>query len=119
MKRFALLLCLAPAPALSIAQAQPAQSDSTAKYVPPKLLKKVQAKFPRAAPLGHHIVIVNLIVETTGIPSHVRIVRSDDPVFNENSILAAEKYRFAPATRDGHPVTAVLGIEVEFNSYQP
>jgi hypothetical protein len=119
MRRFLLLLSLAPVPTLSIAQAPPAQSDSTAKYVQPKLLKKVEAKFPRAAPLGHHVVLVNLIVETTGIPSHVRVIRSDDPVFNENSILSVEKYRFAPATRDGHPVTAVLAVEVVFNSYQP
>jgi|SRR6266851_1350562 len=119
MRRFLLLLSLAPASALLIAQVQPAQSDSTAKFVPPKLLKKADAKFPRAAPLGHHVVIVNLIVETTGIPSHVCVVRSDDPVFNENSILAVEKYRFVPAARDGHPVPAVLGVTVEFDSYQP
>jgi protein TonB len=49
-----------------------------------------------------------------GIPSHVSIVAPVGLGLDEKAVGAVTQYRFAPATRDGQPVTVDLYVDVNF-----
>jgi len=83
---------------------------------PPVVLEQPMAEFPDEA--GHRKVqgmcLVKLIVDAEGMPQDVHIERCSDPVFAENSVAAARKYRFSPALKEGKPVPVVVTVLVNF-----
>lgn len=60
--------------------------------------------------------ILECIVEVDGSVSHIRIVRSVDPVhgLDEEAIRALKTWRFAPGTRFGEPVPVRITVETAF-----
>jgi len=60
------------------------------------------------------VVVVDLMVDTDGLPQDVHIAKSGGEKFDENAIEAVKKYRFKPAVKEGHPVTVELNVEVHF-----
>jgi TonB family protein len=50
-------------------------------------------------------VIVEFLVNTSGIVESPKIVMTTDEVFNESSLEAAKKFRYAPKFVDGKPVS--------------
>lgn len=76
-----------------------------------------QAEFPSEASAKNlrGMCAVSLDVDKEGSPLNVRILRCTDPVFAGNSLDAARRYRFKPATsQDGKPVVAHISINVSF-----
>jgi protein TonB len=62
-------------------------------------------------------VLVDLIVDEQGNPTHVRVARGVGLGLDEKAVEAVRQYRFKPATRDGKPVKVELSIEVNFQIF--
>jgi protein TonB len=62
-------------------------------------------------------VVVYLQVNPEGRPMHVRIVRGLGMGLDQKALEAVRQYKFKPATKDGHPVTVEMNIEVNFHIY--
>jgi TonB family protein len=83
------------------------------KLHPPVPLNSVEAEYPKGA-INQGSSIVTLIVAEDGTPTDVRIVRSLGPEFDENTLAAAAKYHFKPATLFGVPMPTRITVEVNF-----
>src|SRR5215471_4406878 len=62
-------------------------------------------------------VLVNLWVDTNGMPSHVRVIRGVGMGLDEKAVEAVRQYRFKPAMENGKPVLVELNIEVNFQIF--
>ena len=62
-------------------------------------------------------VLVNLWVDTNGLPSHVRVIRGVGMGLDEKAVEAVRQYRFKPAMENGRPVLVELNIEVNFQIF--
>ncbi len=83
----------------------------------PVPLSVPEAEFPVEAKKEQKegVCQVSLIVDSKGDPQNPTIIRCSDPIFAENSIVAAAGYKFKPATtQDGKPVPVRISIEVNF-----
>lgn len=83
---------------------------------PPNLLHKTDPVYPEVARRGNYEAtdLIGLIVDTSGAPGDVHIVRPVGMGMDEAAVDAVMHYRFAPATRDGHPVAAAVTVQVSF-----
>ena len=101
---------VAPAPAAP-APAAPAPANARA-LVPPRLLGAPEVAYPKGA-RGDAVVVVTVTVSVAGS------VRSAHATGDEPFASAAEQqiasWRFAPATRGGDPVSAVVRLEIVFH----
>jgi protein TonB len=62
-------------------------------------------------------VLVNLWVDTSGNPSHVRVIRGVGMGLDEKARDAVMQYRFKPAMENGRPVLVELNVEVNFQIF--
>ena len=62
-------------------------------------------------------VLVNLWVDTSGNPSHVRVIRGVGMGLDEKAVEAVRQYRFKPAMENGKPVLVELNVEVNFQIF--
>jgi TonB family protein len=62
-------------------------------------------------------VIVGLVVDSSGEPQNVRVVRGLGNELDEKAVEAVQQYKFKPATKDGEPVSADLKVEVNFRIF--
>jgi protein TonB len=62
-------------------------------------------------------VLVYLIVDEQGNPSHVRVVRGIGMGLDEKAVEAVRQYKFKPATQNGKPVKVDLTIDVNFQIF--
>jgi TonB family protein len=87
----------------------------------PVLTYSVDAKFPdaeRNAKQGlEGVAVVELIVDSKGMPRDIRVKRSLRPDFDKSAIDAVRQYKFDPAMRKGKPVAVEITIEVNFHRY--
>lgn len=63
------------------------------------------------------VCILSLIVDATGHPTRIRIVRSLDPGLDVSAIAAVSQYRFEPAMYNGKAVVVSINMEVNFRIY--
>ena len=63
------------------------------------------------------IVLVNLIVDTRGMPQNVHILRGVGMGLDEKAVDAVRQYRFKPAMESGHPVPVQVNVEVNFQIF--
>jgi TonB family protein len=63
------------------------------------------------------IVMLSAIIGSDGRPRELRIVRSLGMGLDQKALDAVGKWRFAPATKDNHPVSVQVNIEVAFRLY--
>ena len=63
------------------------------------------------------IVIVSLVVDSSGMPQHVHVIRRLGMRLDEKAIAAVRQYRFKPAEYQGRPVPVEVNIEVNFQIY--
>jgi periplasmic protein TonB len=63
------------------------------------------------------VVTVEIVVGADGHPRNLRIERSLGMGLDEKALEAVRTWRFAPGTKDGHPVSVLMNIEVHFNLY--
>ena len=56
--------------------------------------------------------VVSMVVDATGKPSDLKIVKPINPVMDKNVLAAVSQYRFAPGTLDGEPTIVPVNLEV-------
>jgi TonB family protein len=85
--------------------------------VKPTLLRSAAPEITQAAITLHYkaSVIVSLVVEKDGVPSHLQLLRPAGLGLDEEAIAAVQKYIFHPATQKGRPVPVDLNVVVDFN----
>ena len=62
-------------------------------------------------------VVLYMIVNADGRPRDIRVVRSLGMGLDEKALEAVRTWRFEPATKDGHPVSVQINVEVSFRLY--
>jgi TonB family protein len=62
-------------------------------------------------------VILRAIFSSTGTVEHILVLRSLPADLTEESIQAAKKIKFIPATRAGKPVSSIVELQYNFNLY--
>lgn len=111
------------------AQTQVAPNGSDAQVrrvstgvVPPKLIYTVdvQADESTARFLSNDTrVVVGMIVDKTGKPEDLKIIKSANPEVDAHVLNAVSQYRFAPGTVSNQPIASPLNLEVVIaNSYR-
>jgi protein TonB len=63
------------------------------------------------------VVLVNLIVDAEGMPSHLQILRPTGLGLDEQALAAVSRYTFQPAMLHGKPVAVELNVEVNFQIF--
>jgi TonB family protein len=121
--------CMLTAQAATPAQTQDA-SNGTAQIrristgvTAPRLIYKVDvmADSPEAARVlnSDTKVVVSMIVDKSGRPSDLKIVRSAGPSVDASVLAAVSQYRFAPGTVSNQPIATPLNLEILIsNSYR-
>ncbi|WP_263384778.1 energy transducer TonB [Granulicella arctica] len=85
----------------------------------PELIFSVEPEFSeeaRKAKVAGN-VLVNLWVDTNGLPTHVRVIRGVGMGLDEKAIEAVRQYKFRPAKENGKPVLVELNVEVNFQIF--
>jgi len=89
---------------------------------PPEVLHSPEAEFSNEARKLRRkgqeldfVVILGLVVGTDGAPQNVCVSRSAGYGLDAKAAEAVRQYEFAPATKDGKPVSARIHIEVNFH----
>ena len=63
------------------------------------------------------ICVVALVVDPSGMPQRVHVIRHLGMGLDEKAIQAVQQYRFKPAEYQGRPVPVEVNIEVNFQIY--
>jgi TonB family protein len=87
---------------------------------PPRTVYSPEPEYTEQARKSHlqGACTLGLIVEMDGHPSHIRVLKSIGMGLDENAIAAVQKWKFEPATKDGHAVRVEIAIQVDFHLYQ-
>lgn len=95
----------------------PRESIDDTLYVPPKAAKIVLPVYPfellRQRVAGE--ASVTCMVATDGTVVHTRVNKATRPEFGAALAAALEATKFGHATREGEPITSVLGFRHTFN----
>jgi len=62
-------------------------------------------------------VVLWVVIGLDGTPRDIRVQRSLGMGLDQKAIEAVTNWRFQPATKDGHPVTVQVSIEVKFRLF--
>jgi len=82
---------------------------------PPRVLSYVQPAFPAVTPrMDSTICVLDLVVDKTGFPTHIRVKQSLSSEQDRAAVVAVSQDRFAPAMYDNHPVAVEINFEVGF-----
>jgi len=86
---------------------------------PPVLLSAPDPQYTEAARKAKLSgnVIVGLVVDSSGEPQNVRVVRGLGNELDGKAVEAVQQYKFKPATKDGEPVSADLKVAVNFQIF--
>jgi len=83
----------------------------------PQLIYSIEPEYSEDARKVHFqgTVVLSIEVDTTGLPSHIRVVRSLGLGLDERAIQAVAKWKFRPAMSGDHAVPAPAVVEVSFH----
>ena len=88
--------------------------------VPPKLIYTIAVESDADfLPKGFNIdrkSVVTMMVDATGKPSDLKVVKSLGPAMDRNVLRAVSQYRFTPGTLDGRPASVPVQLEVVLRS---
>jgi TonB family protein len=88
--------------------------------VAPKLVHSVSVSSENTHPwtdvAAEKSVTVGMVVDETGKPKDLRIVKSAGPIVDKNVLEAVSQYRFQPGTVSSHPVAFPLNLEINLVS---
>jgi periplasmic protein TonB len=88
----------------------------TAGIKPPKAISAPDPKYPDippdADPQGTVVLLIG--VNSKGHVEAVRVMRSDEAVFEKTAVETVKKWKFKPAQKDGHPVPVQVTVEMKF-----
>ena len=86
---------------------------------PPTELRRGTPQYTAAAmnARAQGIIIVECVVQTSGVCANIRVRRSLNPAFglDEEAIRAAAQWRFRPGMRRGEPVPVLVTLEIAFS----
>jgi TonB family protein len=104
-----------PAPAKPAASGEKAVKPA-ATEPDPKLIHKVDPQFPEEAKKKGKMgkVVAEILIGKTGSVDNVKILKSDDKVFEQPAIDALRQWKYEPQLKDGKPVSRVYTITVSF-----
>jgi protein TonB len=107
--------------AIAIAQQDSASQNSIAG--PPQPVKAKPAKPPKAIKTpdpkparhpGKGVTVVAVVVGTDGCTHDGKVIASSgSKETDDNALAAIQKWRFQPATVDGHPVAVQINISMD------
>ena len=87
--------------------------------VPPRITKSTTPQYPdvlrRARRQG--AVYDNVVIETDGHVSTIRVLRSPSPLFSDSATKALNESAYDPATCEGQPVPFATVLQVKFSLY--
>ena len=114
-------LILAASLAAPASFGQPAVADRPVfrvggKVTPPKVITRVEPKYPEAArEEGQEgTVLVSGVVETDGLLSNARVVKTLGEDFSKSALEALSQWKFEPGQKAGEPVAVYVQIEMTF-----
>lgn len=84
----------------------------------PKLTRVVDPEYSKQAEHDklQGVCIVELVVDSQGMPRDIRIAQPLGKGLDENAIKAIRQYRFQPAKLNGKPVPVEIRVEVNFRN---
>jgi protein TonB len=84
--------------------------------IPPRETYAPEPKYRNKALKGHKnpVVVFRLVVGKDGLPNDITVVRSVSPELDEAGLNTVRQWRFAPATKDGKPISVKVNIEIHF-----
>jgi periplasmic protein TonB len=85
----------------------------------PQVLHAVDPEFTDEARRARYegSVAIRLIVDATGNPQNIEVVRHLGMGLDEKAIEAVRQYKFKPAMYQGHPVAVRMVVDVAFHLY--
>jgi periplasmic protein TonB len=85
----------------------------------PVVIYQVEPEFSEEARKAKFmgVVLVNLIVDSKGLPQNVHVLRGVGMGLDEKAVEAVRQYRFKPAMEAGKPVPVELNVEVNFQIF--
>ncbi len=90
------------------------------ELVPPELEKFVEAEYPESVvPPVDSRVVMRLTIDPSGAVQSAEVVESGGESFDQAALAAAKEFRFAPATKDGKPITSRILYTYEFAAPDP
>jgi hypothetical protein len=97
-----------------------AKNSMLTNITPPKLVEaahaSVSATDPAQQKLADGTVVYLTRVSSTGAVDGLWLARGLGAGMDESAAAAVHKYRFEPAQFDGHPVDALVAVEVAFDA---
>ncbi|MHB1959174.1 MAG: TonB family protein [Acidobacteriaceae bacterium] len=84
--------------------------------VAPKLISSAHIQWAGDSFVDDKTVIVHLTVDPSGKPVDLSIVRSSNPLMNQNVLEGVKQYRFQPGTLDDSPYSVPMDLEVVVRS---
>jgi TonB family protein len=95
------------------------QSRTGSRVSPPRVIHQQDPVYSDAAQKANMRGTVTLMleVESSGVPSRIRIVSPMGLGLDEEAVRALESWRFEPAKKDGQPVNVEIAIEMDFHQY--
>jgi TonB family protein len=86
---------------------------------PPRVLAQTEPEFSEAARKAKYqgIVTLQLVVDSSGAPTKVHIVRPIGCGLDEKAVHTVETWKFKPAEKDGEPVAVLIDVQVDFHLY--
>ncbi len=70
---------------------------------------------PRVAGINRKVVVA-MLVDTKGVPSDLKIIRSAGAEMDKNVLAAVSQYRFKPGTLNHEPTAVPLNLEIVVRS---
>jgi TonB family protein len=86
-----------------------------ANFVEPKLAQRVDAT---VRPQRRALVCLEGRVDAQGNVYDLKIIRSEGGAIDKSVIDAVKRWKYEPATQDGHPISACLNIAYFFPDYR-
>jgi len=90
--------------------------------IAPKLIYKVDVVTDSSGPsrlVNDCTVVVGMVVDKTGKPSDLKIIKSASPAVDASVLAAVSQYRFTPGTVSNQPIATPVNLAVVIsNSYQ-
>jgi periplasmic protein TonB len=85
----------------------------------PQLIWQVEPEFSEEARKAKFmgVVVVNLIVDSHGLPQNVHVTRGVGMGLDQKAVEAVRQYRFKAAMEGGKPVAEELNVEVSFQIF--
>ena len=84
---------------------------------PPKVLEGSRPAYPQAEAMHRETGFVSVIclISVEGKATEFEIEKMTNPAFAYETVRAIQKWRWAPAMKNGHPVAAKVRVPMHFN----